>query len=173
MLLLGLLAAGCQPRDERPLPKVRELMHTSFENFEGWAPQMLPELTTAKAHTGKYAIRIDKDHEYSAAYHMELGQLSTHRPRRLTLSAWVWVPSQADDAFIVFTISNPANLDQPVYQKYVYLTNSGPWQQWKYVSRDLDLPTEIYSHSRVAIYLWRSAAKGAVYADDFRLTELW
>lgn len=170
---LGLLAS-CQPRDGRPETKQRELMHTSFEELLGWMPEVPPSLTTEKAHSGKYAVRVDQAKAYSLSYRTPLGTLCpTHRPRRFTLNAWAWVPSAKDDAVIVFAISNANDLDHPIYQKSVFLTDNGPFQQWKPVSRDFDLPENINSQSMLTIYLWNASATAPVYADDLQLTELW
>ena len=174
--LLALLvagAAGCQPRGGRAETKQRVLMHTSFEELVGWAPELPPTLTTKKVHSGKYAVRVDGQHPYSPSFRTELGQLVTHRPRRFTLSAWVWVPSFKDDAVFVMAISNPGDPDHPIFSKNVFLTTSGPFEQWKQVSRDFDLPVNVYSKSLITIYLWNASANAPVYADDLQLTELW
>lgn len=176
LLALTLLApAGCHPRDGRQDVRQRELMHTSFEEFEGWSPQTIVGLTTEKAHSGKFALRVDPEHEYSSAYRAELGLLCSHRPRRFTVGAWVWIPSFQDDAKIVVSIANPDNLNAPVFYQYMYLTDSESFEQWHYVTQDFDLPTNVYltSKSQLVIYLWESRAKQPVYADDLQLTELW
>ena len=175
LVSLSLLAApACHPRDGRPEIRQRELMHTGFEELPGWAPEVHPSITTEKVHSGKFAVRVDAEYPYSMSYRIELGKLCpTHRPRRFTLNAWVWVPRYQDDAVIVVAINNPDDPEHPVFSKSVYLTDSGPYQQWKRVSRDLDLPSGIHANSRLTIYLWRSSATEPVYADDFQLTELW
>ena len=172
-LLLLLTMAGCQPRDGRAETKQRVLMHTGFEELLGWAPEVSPTLTTEKAHSGKFAVRVDSRYQYSPSFRTELGQLCSHRPRRFTLSAWVWVPSFKDDAVFVLSLANPADPDHPFYSKNVYLTTSGPFQEWKQVSRDFDLPETINSKTLLTIYLWNSSAGAPVYTDDWQLTELW
>lgn len=167
------VATGCQPRDGRLATKERELMHTSFEEMVGWAPELPPTLTTAKVHTGKYAMFVDAQHAYSFTYRSTLGALCTHRPRRFTLSAWVWVPSFQDNAVIVMALNNPGDPDHPILNKNLYLNDSGPFGKWKYVSRDLDLPAGIHANTQLVIYLWKVNASEPVYADDLRLTELW
>ena len=174
---IGLLAtAGCHPRGGRTEPRPRELMHTGFEDFAGWGPKIIPLLVTNKAHSGKFALRVDPQHPYSPTFRADLGQLCpNHRPRRLTLSAWVWVPSYSDEAMLVAAISNPGDLDHPVLHKEVFLNDSRPFRQWKLVSRDIDLPSTlvISSKSQLVIYLWNAGASAPVYADDLLLTELW
>jgi hypothetical protein len=153
-------------------------MHTGFEEFQGWAPKVLPELVSDKAHTGKYSIRVDPQHQYSPTFRAELGQLCLHhRPRRLTLSAWVWVPEANAEAALILAISNPEDPDHPVVRKSLFVSDFGPYGQWKYVSRDIDLVgadiPAFSSKSQLVIYLWNSSSNDPVYADDLRLTELW
>lgn len=168
----GLLAASCNSRSG---PRQRELAHTDFEGFKGWAPALLPNLATEKAHSGKFSIRVDPQHQYSATFRAELGQLVSHRPRRITLGAWVWVPSFLDDASFVVAISNPSDPDHPVFRKEVFLNDSGPFEAWKWVSRDLNIPMDMYfsSRSQLIVYLLAKNTQSAVYADDLLLTELW
>lgn len=174
VLLGGCAASSCRPRDGRPETTTRELMHTGFEEVLGWAPDMPPTLTRAKAHTGHYAIFVDARNPYSFTYRTSLGALCPgHRPRRLTLSAWVWVPSFEDDAVLVASLNNPSDPDHPLFSKYVYLNDSGAFGAWKHVSRDLDLPEGIHSNTQLVIYLWKVNATQPVYADDLQLTELW
>lgn len=176
--LVGIAAlvavAGCQHRNGRPPVRTRELMRTSFEEqARGWAPEVRPTLTAEKAHTGKYSVRVDAHNQYSATYRAELGALCpSHRPRRFTLSAWVWVPSVDDDAQLILSITNPDN-PEPVFRKALFVTDSGPFGAWKRVSRSLDLPSTTTSKSQLAITLWKSNANAPVYADDLQLTELW
>ena len=169
------LLAGCHPRDGRPTPRQRELARTDFEGFRGWAPAMLPQLATDKAHSGKFSLRVDPQHPYSPTFRAELGQLFSHRPRRITLGAWVWVPGFRDDAVLVMAITNPENPDNPVFRKEVYLNDSSPFGAWKWVSRDLDIPlnTNFSSRSQLVVYLFAKDVTSPVYADDLLLTELW
>ena len=167
------VAAGCQPRDGRSTTRQHELMHTSFEELLGWMPELPATITTEKAHTGKYALRVDAQNAYSFTYRATLGSLCNHRPRRLTLSAWVWVPDREQDVILVAALNNPNDPDHPALTKHLYLNDSGPFGKWKYVSRDLDLPMGIHSNAQLVIYLWKKNATEPVYADDLRLTELW
>ena len=175
LAVAGLLAAGCQPRDGRTTPRQHELAHTDFEGFKGWAPAMMPYLATDKAHSGKFSLRVDPQHLYSPTFRAELGQLTSHRPRRITLGAWVWVPSFRDDAVFVVVISNPENPDNPVFRKEVFLNDSSPFAAWKWVSRDLDIPLNTYfsSRSQLVVYLFAKDVMSPVYADDLVLSELW
>lgn len=170
-----LAAAGCHPRDGHSAVRTRELARTDFEHFEGWTPALMPQLATAKAHSGKYSISVVGAHPYSPTFRARLGQLVSHRPRRLTLGAWVWVPDFLHEAVFVVVITNPGDPDHPVFRKEVFLNDSGPFQEWKWASRDLDIPMTLFysSDSELVIYLLAKDCATPVYADDLRLTELW
>lgn len=174
LFLLSLLTMpGCRPRNGRPPVQERELMHTDFEGLDGWYPAAAG-LTTEKAHSGRYAVQVTPQQQFSVTYRAALGELTPHhRPLRLTLSAWVWVPTPTDDARLVLSIVPANDPDHALISKDIFLTDSRPFGQWKQVSRSIDTPAGIHSDSRIVIYLWAGATKAPVYADDLRLTELW
>lgn len=192
-LLPGLLgSAACQPREGREEVRERLLMRSSFEELTGWYPDVIPSLTTEKTHSGRYALRIDTLHPYSATFRATLGSLSPQRPRRLTLSAWVWVPTWQDDARLVLEIKN-ADATKTILSKHIFLSTTGPFADWKKVSRSFDipsypdadldndstiscctddLPANIHHNYRLLVYLWNGSARQPVYTDDWELTEL-
>lgn len=170
--LLG--TSGCHPRDGRSPVRERVLMHTDFEELDGWLPETPAGLTAEKAHSGRYAISVAPEHPYSVTYRAALGRLSPyHRPRRVTLSAWVWMPGPEGDACFVTAISAAGDPDHPFFNSTVFLNDSGPFGKWKKVNRSLDLPENIDSSSQLVIYMWNSGSSVPVYADDLQLTELW
>ena len=164
---------GCSPRGGRADVEERVLMHTSFEDLEACSGIPQPSLTTEKAHTGKMSMFVDGAHPFSATYRKDLGALCDHRPRRLTLSAWVWVASPDDDAVIVLAITNPNDPDHPSFSKSLYMTPLGGSGKWKQIRQSFELPAEIHANSQLVSYLWYANAQSPVYTDDWQLTELW
>lgn len=173
VLVAAWLASGCQPKDGRQDVKERQLMHNGFEELGAWHGDRPATLVTDKVHTGRYAVRVDAAAPYSPTYRMPLGTLTKHRPRRLTLSAWVWVPTADDNALLVAAITRPDDPDHPIFTKNIYLTDSGPFGKWKQVSRSLELPADIHADYELVLYLWYGYAQHPVYLDDVLLTELW
>jgi hypothetical protein len=172
-LILSMLFVGCQPKGGRQEVHERQIMYTSFEELAGWYKNPPINLVTEKARTGKYAVRVDTQSLYSPTYRVRLGDVCGHRPRRLTVSAWVWVPKVTDDAVIVVAVTDPNNRENLLLRKTIFLTDSGPYSKWKKVSRSFEMPGGIRSNSELVVYLWHSDAKDPVYADDFSVTELW
>ncbi|MDO7845251.1 hypothetical protein Q5H92_02705 [Hymenobacter sp. M29] len=163
--LLGV--AGCHPRDGRADVAQHLLVYTGFERHKAPAPAM----TTEKAHTGRFAMRVDGQHRRARLYHVRLGQLSDHRPRRFTLSAWAWAPDFGADAAVVLSIRNPGTA-APALQQSMFAADAGPYQAWKHISLDVDLPNNTSPDSELTIEL-AANSEGPVYIDDLRLTELW
>jgi len=168
-----LLFAGCSPRGGRSDVQERLLMHSSFEDLEACSKTHQDNLTTEKAHTGSVSMFVDAQHPFSATYRKELGALCDHRPRRLTLSAWVWVPTPDDDAVIVMALANPSDPDHPIFSKHIFMTPLGSFGKWKRIRQSFELPADIHANTQLILYLWHSNAQSTVYSDDWELTELW
>lgn len=161
------IVAGCHPRDGRTDVEQRLLVYTGFELSKAPAPT----LTTEKAHTGRFSMRVDAQHRRARLYHVRLGQLSDHRPRRFTLSAWAWAPDFGSDASVVLAIRNPGAA-VPALQQAMYAADAGPFQAWKLLSLNVNLPDNTSSDTELTIELVANSA-GPVYVDDLRLAELW
>lgn len=168
-----LLLAGCRARTAPDDVREHVVLAEDFEQFDGWLPDAEPSLTTERAHSGRYSVKVDKEHAFSITYHLELGKAFALRPRRMRLSAWVWVESAAEDAQIVFAINQPFIPDSPpLFRTSLYLADQWPYRRWTHVSRDIVLPPGLSSHSKLMVYLWHNAAQNAVFTDDWTLTEI-
>lgn len=164
--------SSCTGAPARPEVRERVMVSSSFENILGFAEQVPPSLTTEKAHTGRYAVRVDAQNQYSLTYHGTLGQLCTTKPRKFIFSAWVWVPRPEDEATLILALTSPDDPEHPLLHKNVYLTDRGPYGKWKQVRREIDVPGTVNRNTRLALYLWNGTAQQPVYADDWQLAEL-
>lgn len=167
-VLLSALS-GCGPRAGYPEVHEQVVMRTDFEEPASPLPD---SRTTTRAHSGRVATVVDSTHEFSETYRMQLGRLFSRRPRKLRLSAWVWVPRYEDDADLVVKIVDPNDASEPLFYQSMYLSDKGPYQQWKRVSQDFDLPEELQSSTELSIYAWRGGAKQPIYLDDWELVEI-
>jgi len=154
---------------------VREhrVLFNDFEQLDGWLPEPSSTLTTERAHSGRYSVMVDAAHPFSITYHAKLGELVSLRPRRMRLSAWIWVESSSDDAKLVFsaTLPNDSQGKSKAYAQ-VFLVDNWPYRRWTHVSRDIDLPPEVSSQADLSIFLWNDGAPDRVFADDWELTDL-
>lgn len=170
---LALLLAGCHYHQAYPDVREHRVFFNDFEQLAGWLPEPAPTLTTERAHSGRYSVKVDSAHPFSVTYHFKLGDKFSMRPRRMRLSAWAWVEESGDDAQLTFSMSAP-NDPQNKSKLYtqVFLVDNWPYKRWTHVSRDIDLPPEVSSQAEVAVYLWVNSAYRPVYTDDWELTEL-
>jgi hypothetical protein len=169
-LLLPVL--GCHPQPGLEDVRERLVFTEDFEHLDGWLPDAT-SLTTERAHSGRYAVKVDKEHPYSLTYRLVFGKTFTQRPRLLRLSAWVWVHGAADDARLLTAITPPDPNAPALSTTPIYVADNWPYRRWTHVSRDIVIPPPGYpSSSNLVIYLWNLDTKHPVYADDWTLTEI-
>lgn len=171
--LAVVLLASCNYQRAYPPVREHQVFFNDFENLAGWLPEPAPSLTTERAHSGRYSVKVDPEHPFSITYHLKLGDTFSMRPRRMRLSAWAWVEDSSDDAQLTFSMS-AANDPQEKSKLYTqaFLANNWPYKRWTQISRDIDLPPEVSSQAVIAVYLWLNGAPHTVYTDDWELTEL-
>jgi hypothetical protein len=170
---VGLLLTGCGYHQAYPDVREHRVFFNDFEHLDGWLPEVSPTLTTERAHSGRYAVKVDATHEYSLTYNLKLGDAFTMRPRRMRLSAWVWLEDSGEDAKLIFSLSAPDDpQDKSNLYTQVFLVDHWPYKRWTHVTRDIELPPEVSSKAKLSVYLWRNSATHAVYTDDWELTEL-
>lgn len=140
------------------------LLASDFENLEGWVPENA-SLTTEKAHSGTYSIKVGPANEFSLTYISKLGRLSTTRLNKVRLKGWYFL-TKPGPAYMVVQVVNPdANGTNAFYEK-VTLDKVGAWTE---VEQALTLPPALDPASQVRLYLWRSTATDAAYLDDVQL----
>lgn len=177
-LLVGLAGfgglAGCHYHPAYPEVREHRVFFNDFEDLDGWLPDpaAAATLTTERAHSGRYSVMVDAAHPFSLTYHAKLGELVSLRPRRMRLSAWVWVENSSNDAKLVFSAGTPNDPGKPKAYAQVFLVDNWPYRRWTHVSRDIDLPLDISSQSELSIYLWNDTSPDRVFADDWELTDL-
>ena len=169
-----LALAACHPREGLEDVRQRLVFREDFEHLDGWVPDPAASLSTEHAHSGRYSVKVSKAQPYSITYRLTLGQVFAQRPRRLHLSAWVWVPAAEEAAQLVLSISAPAPANTPLLLwKELFLNDEWPSDRWAHVSRDFDIPASgTSSQSQLLVYLWHGGAHNPVFTDDWELTEL-
>lgn len=148
------------------------LMHTDFEGLDGWLPSdKASTLTQEKAHSGNTSMKVDATHEYSLPFSEPLGLLHKSQPKKITVSAWTFVPDAQAAASLVVSVSDPAAPDKPLLWQAVILSKeSKPYGEWKEVSQTIILPANVGPANKLSIYLWRTGGTSPVYADDIKVT---
>lgn len=175
--LVGLtLLAACSSSDNSTGPTVDDntITFNDFESGGGWSNDPYrndPALfKKGEAHSGRYAIKVDKDHEFSLTYDMPLGQVSPRKFKTLHLEAWVFLPSdKATGALGVQVMDHVTNTQ--VYGDAIQLASVvKSYNKWVAVSKDFDLPDNITSTQHLRLWLGRSGSPEEVLADDMKLS---
>jgi ABC-type glycerol-3-phosphate transport system substrate-binding protein len=168
----ALTLAACGGNGSNSDSDASVLMHTDFEGIDGWLPaEQNGTLTHEKAHSGKTAIKVDGTHEFSISFSKPFGQLHESRPKKVTISAWTFVPDAQAGASLVISISDPNAPNQPVLWQGIELAKeSKPYGEWKEISQTITIPATVGPNNKLGIYLWRTAGSRPVYADDFKVT---
>lgn len=147
------------------------LMHNDFENMLGWVPDAAL-FTDEQAHSGRYSLQVNQDHEYSLAYNYLLGLLSPSRIRGVRVEAWVYMPERNSSAQIRVAVDG-ANKGETLMKEGIDLgaevKDTGKWQK---VSKEFTFPTNANYTSQLVIYLWRGGDKAKVFMDDVQVIAL-
>lgn len=174
-LLLALVSvaslAACSGNKTDTTPAKDVLMQNDFENMAGWVADPTP-FTQENAHSGRYSLKVDQDHEYSLGYNYLLGLLSPTRIRGVRVEAWVYMPERNTTAQIRVALNGAAK-DETIMNEGIDLSaevqNTGKWTK---VSKEVTFPTQANYTSQLVMYLWRGSNSGKVFMDDVRIIAL-
>ena len=174
-LLLGCLAAlaatGCGGNNT-DTNDANVLVNNNFDTLAGWLPEaQSATLSHDKAHSGRYALKVDAAHEYSMGFKAPLGQLNDTRIQKIKVSAWAFVPTADASASLVVTVGNPNPAsDKPLLWEALELKANNQVGKWVEISKVITMPSDVSPTSPLGIYLWRTGGNQAVYLDDLRVT---
>ncbi len=168
--LVALTATSCG--NDATANNQNVLVSSDFDTLAGWLPEaQSATLSRDKAHSGRYALKVDPGHDYSLGYKAMLGQLHETRIKKIKVTAWAFVPTADAKASLVVTVGNPdpAN-DKPLLWDALELNNASTVGKWAEVSKVVTIPDKALPISPLGIYLWRTGGGQPVYLDDLRVT---
>lgn len=162
-LAFGLLvaASGCSTKTEKP---ENELTHNDFESLDGWGVDN-PSLTREKAHSGQYAIKIQRGIDFGLTYSNLLGKISPTRINKIKVSAWVYT-TKPTGASLTVELKDGVNFNQGM-SLGTKVKKAGEWTE---VSQVFDLPANSAPTNRIKIYMWGTSGDEVVYLDDLQVT---
>ncbi|HEX8506895.1 MAG TPA: carbohydrate binding domain-containing protein [Hymenobacter sp.] len=169
LLLLGL--GGCASETEKA-SDTNVLTSNDFEHLDGWTGNWtaLATLSKAKAHSGVYSTSVRPGYDFSMGFDNPLGKMLDHRPDKLTVSAWVFVPNKDSNARLVAEIKEPGQPKGLLYEAVVLREEVKKFGEWQQVTKTFTLPTTTTSASHLVVYLWRSDSPMPVYLDDMAIS---
>ena len=127
-------------------------------------------LTTEKAHSGKYSVLVKPGVDYGLGYGGTLGKLSTTRPAKITVSAWVFLPSNQAASQLVTEIKDPATNKVQLWEGIDLPKTVKKFNEWQKVEKTITIPVDATASSRIMIYPWRGNSSQTVYVDDVEVT---
>lgn len=168
LALATLTACG----NENPAPDILGkdvLMTSDVDGLVGWLSDP-NALKPGPAHSGKYALRVDADHEFSPGYNTLLGQLSPTPLRGVKLDAWAYATDANASGKLTFILK--AADGHELLREQTWLEGNRPHGKWAPISKEIIFPAGVNYTTQVVIYLWRSDAHTPAYIDDIKLTAL-
>ena len=174
LLGLGLLAGCAGPPAGYPELDTHPITFNNFEAGGGWSNDPgrndYSLVVRGNAHSGQYALRVDRDHEFSLTYEMPLGRLS-HTPIKVVhLEARVFMVNYKATANIGLQIMEPDGLHQVHGDDLKLREVVNTFSKWVKVNKDFALPAGLQPEQRLRVYLWRADAREEVLLDDVKLS---
>ncbi|RZK15068.1 MAG: hypothetical protein EOO56_23665 [Hymenobacter sp.] len=174
ILSLALLGACAGNTPTSPEIDANTITFNNFEAGGGWSsdagrndPTLLDK---GRAHSGQYAIKVDKDHEFSLTYDMALGRIRSQKFKTIHLEAWAFLPSDKATGVVVVQVMEPVSNKQ-VHGDGLNLGEVvKTYGEWVPVSKDFTLPDDITMMQHLRLSLWRSNASDVVLLDDVKLS---
>ena len=142
-----------------------------FESGGGWLPD--PTLVAkGQAHSGQYAMVVNKDHEFSLTFNSTLGMLSPRKFKKLRLEAWAYMPNAAATGNLGIQIMDVSDQKQVFGDGISFRTAIKEYGEWVPISKDFTMPDNITANEHLRMFLWRSDAQTEVLVDDVKLSIL-
>lgn len=169
VLLMG-MATCSSPAKEEAVP-ANLVAKNDFEAVDGWGV-VSTSLTNAKAHSGRYSVKVDGGIEYSIGYRNTLLQVSNSKINKLHVRAWVLLSGTKAKAVLVVQIVNPAKNGEQVYWQALDIrAEVKTLNHWTQIDKDFDLPANISSNQELRVYMWRTSPNDTTYLDDVEITK--
>ncbi|MDO7850769.1 carbohydrate binding domain-containing protein [Hymenobacter convexus] len=164
--LLALSLSGCSDKSQSDA-EAGLLTSNDFEHLNGWSDSpSMATLTTEKAHSGQYSVVVKPGADYGLGYGNLLSKLSASRPNKITVSAWVFLPSNQAPAVLVTQITEPATNKVYLWDGMQLVKEVKKFNVWQKVEKTITVPAEATATSRIQIYPWRGDSTQPVYLDD-------
>jgi len=168
-LMLASLFSSCSSDDKLTVGP-NTITANDFESLAGWVGDQAT-LTKTRAHSGKYALEVNKDHDFSLTYDAVLGQISPRKLKKIHLEAWAFRPNPNSKGVLGIQIVDPAQNNKDVAGDGIYLESDvKEFNKWVKVSKDITLPDNLVYTQHLRLFLWRGAGSEPTYVDDVNLT---
>jgi hypothetical protein len=174
LLPLLVAVAGCSS-ESKPMTDV--IIMQDFDSLNGWngltADVEASSLSTAQAHSGKYAAKVGGSVEYGQGYVVPLGQLIRKKPKALEITYWCYrADTKGYAATLVCSIERPSTSKQLLWKGADLTKEASKERSWTKVTQRVDIPAEIDFSDVIRFYPWRGVSIGDTYFDDLQVRAL-
>ncbi|RZK61549.1 MAG: hypothetical protein EOO59_04780 [Hymenobacter sp.] len=162
-----LLASGCSgtATDDKDV-----LTSNDFDHLDGWVGDVA-SLTRDKAHSGAYSVVVKPGLEYSLGYSNPLGRLSTTRPDKIRIGAWVMRTGDQNSAKLIVEIKDPATNEKALWEAVDLKQEVPKLNAWQHIEHVITVPATVSATSRIMVYMWGAGAGQPTYLDDLTLSQ--
>ena len=165
-LLSLLLLVSCNQNSDKIL------VENNFDGLQGWGLEH-SSLTSERAHSGKYAVKVDAYLEYSLAFNQVLGTLSNKKPKKINVELWAYIPSENAKASFVCALADAKTNENKFWQGFNLVDKTSNYREWVKITKRLELPENIALSDKLTCYLWRpEPSNEVVFIDDLKITIL-
>jgi hypothetical protein len=166
-----LALSACQPTSPAPPAEdAKRLMHNDFENNIGWGGTAEGSLTTAKSHSGQWAVQVSSEMPFGFTFERPLGRLTATVPHKMRLQGWALRANMGSNAKLVVQVNTSATDTAKVFYGALPLADAvREFDKWTAISYSFGLPARAAAGNVIKIYLWQDQATAPAYLDDVEL----
>jgi len=170
-LVCGLSACNSNSNSANRATDDPALLTTAdFEQSIGWGDADPNSLTTEKAHSGHWSVRVKPDVPFGYTYARNLSEISKTPLTRLVLDAWVLRTAAGSTAKLVVQVNaSPTDDTKVFYTAFPVEQTVTKFGEWTAVSVPISLPTSAAGANRMKVYLWNDQSTAPTYLDDMTL----
>jgi hypothetical protein len=134
-----------------------------LENLGLWS--LKSDVSRGAGHSGKYFSRADVNSPYSFGLNAEVGDLTSKKIKKVDATVWVSVANKDyEGGLICSVIRGDSSIFWSSNSLKDYVTDPGVWYE---VKGSFNLPQDLQSTDRIALYVWNSGSKCDINTDDF------
>ena len=157
------LAAGCTA------PPAVRIAYSDFDALVGWVA-MPPSLTSERAHSGRYCLKVDGGSEYSISYSVPLADTGLRPGQRLGVRGWALRTGSQRAAAVVVQVIDPARPAESVFWQAIPISKQViTYDRWVPIKETFTLPASLPGGCQLKVYLWRGSDTQPTYFDDLEL----
>ncbi len=164
-VVCAVLLAGCTGHGASPEEMVSQ---NNFESLDGWLP-VPPALTLERAHSGRYATKVDAGIEYGQGYRTSLTTAGLAAGQQLVVSAWALRTAEQANATLVVQLIDPSTGRQVGWQGLDIAEQIKTYNRWMFIDMHFQVPADAQPQYELRVYPWRGKAAQPVYFDDIQI----